>query len=149
MSVYFSGFATSGAYNTPVEITSVQDFMQTFGRSDLSEAIQVYFADPNAPPLFFQRNIGTLPDLEPDWPGFRNELVTSPAWIRISGAADVGVIAPFVQLLFALSDSSILGEIVALWQTIKTQTSATQQELALIREKAVENKLPQSFVDAI
>lgn len=147
--IYLSGFATKGQYDVFEEVLSLQDFASKFGSSPIHEAIQSHFADPDPEPLFFRRNIGNIPAMEPDWAGFRSALVPSAAWIRISGAAEVGIVMPFIQLLFALSDSSVSGEVVALWQAIKQQASATQQELDFIADKATEYNLPQDLIDAI
>lgn len=146
---YISGPATKGQYDVYEEVLSPQDFAEKFGKSPVGKVIQAHFADPDPDPLFFRRNIGSIPAMEPDWAGFRSALVPSAAWIRISGAAEVGIVVPFIQLLFALSDSSISGEVVALWQAIKQQAIATQQELDFIAGKATEYNLPQELIDAI
>lgn len=146
---YISGFATKGQYDVYEEVLSLQDFAERFGKSPVGGVIQAHFAESDPGPLFFRRNVGTLPSTEPNWAGFRSALVPSAAWIRISGASEIGIVVPFVQLLFALSDSSISGEVVALWQAIKQQANATQQELDFIKGKATEHNLPQELIDAI
>ena len=84
-----------------------------------------------------------LPLPEPDWEGFRKQILLSPAYLRVMGAAPAGLVAALPVVLWAVpGESGYLADVIAIWNEIAATAGVTADEVVELGAIARQHHMP-------
>lgn len=85
----------------------------------------------------------------PSWEAFRSALLLSPEWERIRNAAP-GAALQLFSLLWRFNESSDIPALVAAtWMQLVSAASVTPEEIAVFRQAAIDNHMPDAIVQLL